>query len=186
MDLMTFMISFSALLLSIILIWTIANIMIDKKNRLEAEERLIRELELIRNLRANRVSTPPQAGELYLKPQAAITLDKKYSKEMALAIRKLLMDDAAEEQGKAKDPREFTGRQKAALLLITMGQEFGIAMCKYLREDEIVILANETARPEFYDIEQQIAVLEEFHELMMVKNIKAGGINKTRKTFLNL
>jgi hypothetical protein len=175
MGLMLFLLSFAALILSFVLFWSFFSKK-EKRKWLEAEERLIRELELEREkLRVDRVPTSSQPDVREFHP-----------KDMALAIKKLLLEDSATEQGKTRDPKEFTGRQKAAALLVTMGTEFGAEMCKYLREDEIEILAHETAKPESYDIKQQIAILKEFKELMTVtKYIKAEDINKTQKMIIN-
>ena len=49
---------------------------------------------------------------------------------------------------KKKGPKEFTGRQKAAIFLVTIGSEISAEIFKYLREDEIETLTFEIARLE--------------------------------------
>ena len=85
-------------------------------------------------------------------------------------------------QGKKKGPKEFTGRQKAAIFLVTIGSEISAEIFKYLREDEIETLTFEIARLETIDAEQKEAILQEFQELMMANQfISTGGIDYARE-----
>jgi flagellar motor switch protein FliG len=83
---------------------------------------------------------------------------------------------------KKKGGKEFTGRQKAAIFLVTIGSEISAEIFKYLREDEIETLTFEIARLETIESEQKDAVLQEFHELMMANQfISMGGIDYARE-----
>jgi len=85
-------------------------------------------------------------------------------------------------QGKKKGIKEFTGRQKAAIFLVTIGSEISAEIFKYLREDEIETLTFEIARLETIDAEQKDAILQEFQELMMANQfISTGGIDYARE-----
>jgi flagellar motor switch protein FliG len=89
---------------------------------------------------------------------------------------------AAAPGGKKKGGKEFTGRQKAAIFLVTIGSEISSEIFKYLREDEIETLTFEIARLETIDPEQKEAVLQEFQELMMANQfISTGGIDYARE-----
>ena len=89
---------------------------------------------------------------------------------------------AAAPWGKKKGGKEFTGRQKAAIFLVTIGSEISSEIFKYLREDEIETLTFEIARLETIDPEQKEAVLQEFQELMMANQfISTGGIDYARE-----
>ena len=55
---------------------------------------------------------------------------------------------------KKKGAKEYTGRQKAAIFLVTIGSEISAEIFKYLREDEIETLTFEIARLETIDAEQ--------------------------------
>jgi flagellar motor switch protein FliG len=89
---------------------------------------------------------------------------------------------AAAPGGKKKGGKEFTGRQKAAVFLVTIGSEISSEIFKYLREDEIETLTFEIARLETIDPEQKEAVLQEFQELMMANQfISTGGIDYARE-----
>jgi flagellar motor switch protein FliG len=84
--------------------------------------------------------------------------------------------------GKKKGVKEFTGRQKAAVFLVTIGSEISAEIFKYLREDEIETLTFEIARLETIDAEQKDAILQEFQELMMANQfISTGGIDYARE-----
>jgi len=84
--------------------------------------------------------------------------------------------------GKKKGAKEYTGRQKAAIFLVTIGSEISAEIFKYLREDEIETLTFEIARLETIEPEQKDAILQEFQELMMANQfISTGGIDFARE-----
>ena len=83
---------------------------------------------------------------------------------------------------KKKGVKEYTGRQKAAIFLVTIGSEISAEIFKFLREDEIETLTFEIARLETIDAEQKDAILQEFQELMMANQfISTGGIDYARE-----
>ncbi|MFP3043505.1 flagellar motor switch protein FliG [Treponema primitia] len=89
---------------------------------------------------------------------------------------------AAAAGGKKKGAKEFTGRQKAAVFLVSIGSEISAEIFKYLREDEIETLTFEIARLETIEPAQKEAVLMEFQELMMANEfITTGGIDYARE-----
>ena len=78
--------------------------------------------------------------------------------------------------------KELTGRQKAAIFLVTIGSEVSAEIFKHLREDEIETLTFEIARLEAVDSEDRDNVLAEFQELMMAQDfITTGGIDYARE-----
>jgi flagellar motor switch protein FliG len=84
--------------------------------------------------------------------------------------------------GKKKGAREFNGRQKAAIFLVSIGSEISAEIFKYLREDEIETLTFEIARMETIEPDQKDAILQEFQELMMANQfITTGGIDYARE-----
>ncbi|GHU21398.1 flagellar motor switch protein FliG [Spirochaetia bacterium] len=90
--------------------------------------------------------------------------------------------DSEHSAKKKKSGNNYTGRQKAAIFLVTMGSEVSAEIFKYLREDEIETLTFEIARLETVDPEQKDAILQEFQELMMANQfITAGGIDYARE-----
>lgn len=83
---------------------------------------------------------------------------------------------------KSKANKELTGRQKAAIFLVTIGSEISAEIFKHLREDEIETLTFEIARLETIEPEQKDAILMEFQELMMASEfITTGGIDYARE-----
>ncbi len=78
--------------------------------------------------------------------------------------------------------KELTGRQKAAIFLVTIGSEISSDIFKHLREDEIESLTFEIARLESIESEDKDRVLAEFKELMMAQDfITSGGIDYARE-----
>jgi flagellar motor switch protein FliG len=78
--------------------------------------------------------------------------------------------------------KELTGRQKAAIFLVSVGSEVSAEVFKHLREDEIETLTFEIARLDAIDSEDRNNVLSEFQELMMAQDfITTGGIDYARE-----
>jgi flagellar motor switch protein FliG len=78
--------------------------------------------------------------------------------------------------------KDLTGRQKAAIFLVTLGSEISSEIFKHLREDEIEQLTFEIARLEAIAPEDRDRVLMEFQELMMAQDfISSGGIDYARE-----
>ncbi|MDR1908639.1 MAG: flagellar motor switch protein FliG [Spirochaetaceae bacterium] len=89
---------------------------------------------------------------------------------------------AASGGGKKKGIKDFTGRQKAAIFLVSIGSDISAEIFKFLREDEIETLTFEIARLETIEPDQKDAVLAEFQELMMANQfISMGGIDYARE-----
>jgi flagellar motor switch protein FliG len=81
-----------------------------------------------------------------------------------------------------KSIKDLSGRQKAAIFLVTLGSEISSEIFKHLREDEIETLTFEIARIETIEPEQKDAILMEFQELMMAQEfITTGGIDYARE-----
>lgn len=89
----------------------------------------------------------------------------------------------AQQAGGARKGRNaLSGRQKAAVFLVTLGSEISAEIFKHLREDEIETLTFEIARMENFGNEEKEAVLQEFQELMMAQDfINSGGIDYARE-----
>lgn len=77
---------------------------------------------------------------------------------------------------------EFTGVQKAAILLITLGPERSSEVIKYLNEQEIEQLTLEMANLRKVSEDQRDAVIDEFHKMCIANNyIAQGGIEYARE-----
>ena len=76
---------------------------------------------------------------------------------------------------------QLTGRQKAAIFLVSLGSEVSSEIFKHLREDEIEQLTFEIARLDRIEPEDRDRVLQEFQEMMMAQEfIQNGGIDYAR------
>jgi len=89
----------------------------------------------------------------------------------------------ARKAGKAAGPKKaLTGRQKAAIFIISLGHEIAAEIFKHLRDDEIEQLTFEIARNESIDPGDRDQVLLEFQELMIAQDfISTGGIEYARE-----
>lgn len=84
--------------------------------------------------------------------------------------------------GIKKEQSDITGKQKAAIFLVTLGSEIAAEIFKHLRDDDIEVLTWEIARLETIESEERDMVLQEFHELMMAQDfISTGGIDYARE-----
>lgn len=78
--------------------------------------------------------------------------------------------------------KDLTGRQKAAVFLVSLGSEISSEIFKHLREDEIEALTFEIARLDTIESDDRDRVLLEFKELMMAQDfISSGGIDYARE-----
>src|SRR4030043_2316674 len=76
---------------------------------------------------------------------------------------------------------QLSGRQKAAVFLVSLGSETSSEIFKHLREDEIEQLTFEIARLDRIEPEDRDKVLQEFQEMMMAQEfIQNGGIDYAR------
>lgn len=73
--------------------------------------------------------------------------------------------------------KALTGRQKAAILLISLGPDVSAQVFKHLREEEIDQLTLEIANVRTVDNAEKEAILSEFHQICLAQEyISQGGI----------
>jgi flagellar motor switch protein FliG len=78
---------------------------------------------------------------------------------------------------KAAQQPLLTGRQKAAILLISLGPDVSAHIFKHLREEEIEQLTLEIANVRKVDSVEKEAILAEFHQICLAQEfISQGGI----------
>ncbi|WP_318615425.1 flagellar motor switch protein FliG [Sporosarcina sp. YIM B06819] len=76
-----------------------------------------------------------------------------------------------------KKEKEMTGKQKAALLLISLGPEVSAAIYKHLNEDEIERLTLEISGVKKVEASVKEEIIEEFHNIALAQDyISQGGI----------
>ncbi|NMB13225.1 MAG: flagellar motor switch protein FliG [Firmicutes bacterium] len=77
---------------------------------------------------------------------------------------------------------ELTGKQKAAILLITLGPDVSAKVFRHLREDEIEDLTLEIAALPRVEPEYKDMIMSEFHELCLASEyISQGGIEYAKE-----
>ncbi|MBA2873994.1 flagellar motor switch protein FliG [Thermaerobacillus caldiproteolyticus] len=77
----------------------------------------------------------------------------------------------------AKKKSELTGRQKAAILLISLGPDVSASVYKHLSEEEIEKLTLEISNVRQVEAQEKEEVLEEFHQIALAQDyISQGGI----------
>jgi len=75
------------------------------------------------------------------------------------------------------DTRELTGREKAAMLLITLGPELSAQIFRHLKDDEIEQLTLEIANIRTVSPGEKERVLQEFYQICLAQQyITEGGI----------
>ncbi|MCE5168053.1 flagellar motor switch protein FliG [Paenibacillus profundus] len=76
----------------------------------------------------------------------------------------------------------LTGRQKAAILLITLGPEVSAQIFKHLRDEEIEQLTLEIANVRKVDAAEKESVMGEFHQICLAQEyISQGGISYAKE-----
>ena len=76
-----------------------------------------------------------------------------------------------------KDQKELTGKQKAAILLISLGPDVSASVYKHLSEEEIEKLTLEISGVKKVDSLAKEDILEEFHNIALAQDyITQGGI----------
>jgi flagellar motor switch protein FliG len=76
----------------------------------------------------------------------------------------------------------LSGRQKAALLLISLGPEVSAQIFKHLRDEEIEQLTLEIANVRKVDSSDKESILSEFHQICMAQEyISQGGISYAKE-----
>lgn len=80
---------------------------------------------------------------------------------------------------------KLTGMQKAAVLMVTLGDETAANIFKYLEEDEIQTISREIAITKHVQPEIAEEVMEEFHTMTQARSyISQGGIEYAKKLLI--
>ena len=80
---------------------------------------------------------------------------------------------------------KLTGSQKAAVLMVTLGDETAASIFKYLEEDEIQTISREIALTKHVQPEVAEEVMEEFHTMTQARSyISQGGIEYAKKLLI--
>ncbi|RCW70719.1 flagellar motor switch protein FliG [Saliterribacillus persicus] len=81
----------------------------------------------------------------------------------------------------AKKRQPLTGRQKAAILLISLGPDVSAQVYKHLTAEEIEKLTLEISSVKKVESDQKLEILEQFHEIALAQDyISQGGISYAR------
>ena len=79
-------------------------------------------------------------------------------------------------------PEQISGPQKAAILLMTLGEEASAELMRQLSEDEIQRVSREVARTSSVGPDQVARVLDEFQQMVVARDIvRKGGIDQARR-----
>lgn len=82
--------------------------------------------------------------------------------------------------------QRYSGPQKAAVLMVTLGEELSGQVLKHLEEDEVAAIGKEVARiPAITAVEAE-GILDEFYQMSMAQDyVLKGGIEYARKMLIN-
>jgi len=82
--------------------------------------------------------------------------------------------------------QEQSGPQKAAVLLLSLGDELAGEVLKHLDEDEVAIIGKEIARIPSITSESTEVILEEFYQMSLAQDyVVKGGLDYARKMLIN-
>jgi flagellar motor switch protein FliG len=80
----------------------------------------------------------------------------------------------------------YTGLKKAAILLVTLGEEASSKILKTFSEDEVHILGREVARLQHVSTESSEKILEEFYQMSVAHDyVLKGGVEYARNMLIN-
>ncbi|QOY89263.1 flagellar motor switch protein FliG [Paludibaculum fermentans] len=81
---------------------------------------------------------------------------------------------------------KYSGAQKAAVLMLTLGDQLGGEVLKHMEEDEVADIGKELARIPTITAEDAESILEEFYQMSMAHDyVLKGGIDYARKILIN-
>src|SRR5450631_4154112 len=81
---------------------------------------------------------------------------------------------------------QMKGTQKAAILLIMLGDEAIAEIIKHLSEDDVQLVTREIARMKKIQPEQAEAVLEEFYQMTTARDyVVSGGMDYAKSVLIN-
>ncbi|MBQ3497168.1 MAG: hypothetical protein IJA73_03475, partial [Oscillospiraceae bacterium] len=77
--------------------------------------------------------------------------------------------------------QEFTGPQRAAAVIVSLGAEKASTLYQYMEPEEVEQLTIEVARLGFLNSEQTEAILDEFYQMCLTnKAVTEGGLEYAR------
>jgi flagellar motor switch protein FliG len=80
----------------------------------------------------------------------------------------------------------MTNRQKAAILMVALGQDIAVKLFQHMTQDEVEMLTVEIAKMGRVSAEVREAVIEEFHELCIAQEfIAEGGIDMAKDLLIS-
>ena len=83
-------------------------------------------------------------------------------------------------------PEALSGLKKAAVLLVTLGEEASAKVLKHFNEDEVHVLGREVARLHNVSNEISESVLEEFYQMSVAHDyVLKGGVEYARKMLVS-
>lgn len=81
-----------------------------------------------------------------------------------------------------RDQNKLTGKQKAAILMISLGLDVSASVYKHLSEEEIERLTLEISGVRSVDHQRKDEIIEEFHNIAIAQDyISQGGLNYARQ-----
>ncbi len=82
--------------------------------------------------------------------------------------------------------QRYSGLQKAAVLMVTLGEELSGMVLKHLEEEEVAAIGKEVARIPAITATDAEGILDEFYQMSMAQDyVLKGGIEYARKMLIN-
>lgn len=82
--------------------------------------------------------------------------------------------------------QRYSGLQKAAVLMVTLGEELSGMVLKHLEEDEVAAIGKEVARIPAITAAEAEGILDEFYQMSMAQDyVLKGGLEYARKMLMS-
>ncbi len=76
--------------------------------------------------------------------------------------------------------QRYSGLQKAAVLMVTLGEELSAMVLKHLEEDEVAAIGKEVARISAITAVEAEGILDEFYQMSMAQDYVLQGRHRVR------
>jgi hypothetical protein len=122
----------------------------------------------------------PEERELVNMRKQIHRLAQEKPEEVAMIMRTWLAEDWG---GSKMRARRMSGKDKAAVLMVSLGPELSASVFKHLKEEEIEDLTLAIAGLKRIEPQVRDEVIEEFHDLVLAREyLEQGGIEYAPRT----
>ena len=165
-----------------VLILLLLGYVVFRSTRKEKQAEMEEELSVESLLESTKENQEPLEDIGYNEKSETRLLIEKFSEENRRRLHRYCATGSTRSGSNMAKNEEFTGLQKAAILLITLGPERSADIFKHLKEDEIEELTLEIANTRSISPQVKEDVLNEFYQICLAQQyIAEGGIGYAKE-----